>query len=342
MKAQARCDVSTCSLFGESARSKRFLRCFNKPVVLLSTALMLSSFDTTAATHQVSAAPKLTQPQMQQSASAEWVDIAQADLVYLHLEEGVVVLQLASQFAPRHTERFRQLVASGFYDGLSFYRVIDQFVLQAGLPDDEAHPQGQTLGKSVGQTGKWPALQAEFSWPIQPTKDYVLVQTDDIFAKETGFHQGFPVGRDGQQEWLLNCPNMVSMARNEAADSATTEFAIMQGQAPRHLDKNMSMIAKVVWGGEWLNLVKRGNKAEGGMIADFKKRSLIVKARMGNQLKPSEQLHLQVMNANSRTFADKLAAHRQRTSAFFHDKGNGKVDICYQQLPVRLKDAVNN
>ncbi|MBU2278361.1 MAG: peptidylprolyl isomerase, partial [Gammaproteobacteria bacterium] len=75
-----------------------------------------------------------------QAAEEVWLDIPQSELVYLQLEQGTVVFKLADQFAPRHTERFRQLVRAGFYQGLTFYRVIDQFVLQAGLPEDEKHP----------------------------------------------------------------------------------------------------------------------------------------------------------------------------------------------------------
>lgn len=338
MEAKALLCVSVLKSLAASLARKGLGRPSAHKAWLLSLGIVCCGFhaSTSAASGQASTAQQLAKPpvQLQQQVEPEWLDLAQAELVYLQLEQGVVVLQLASPFAPRHAERFRQLVESGFYDGLSFYRVIDQFVLQAGLPDDEKHPNGHTR--------QWPALKAEFMWPsdTHPAKDFVLVQTDDIFAKETGFRAGFPVGRDAKEEWLLNCPNMVSMARNEAADSATTEIAIMQGQAPRHLDRNMSMVAKVVWGGEWLNLVKRGDKASGGMIADFSQRSLIVKARMGTQLSTTEQIPLQILNAKSRAFMDKLAAHRQRSSAFFHDKGNGKVDICYQQLTVRRKEAV--
>jgi hypothetical protein len=45
------------------------------------------------------------------------------------------------------------------------------------------------------------------------------------------------------------------------------------------------------------------------------------------------------MNTNSAEFADKVAKHRARDSEFFHYKGLKKVDICYQQVPVRLVAA---
>ena len=98
-----------------------------------------------------------------------------------------MVLQLADAFTPLTSARFRQLVQQRFYDGLAFYRVIDQFVLQAGLPEGELHPNQKPQ--------QHPALPAEFSWPIRSTDPYTPVQSGDLLAEETGFNQGFAVGR---------------------------------------------------------------------------------------------------------------------------------------------------
>ena len=126
------------------------------------------------------------------AASAEqqqsWVDIPQQQLVYLQLSDGdkavgQVVLQLADPFTPKTSVRFRQLVQDRFYDGLAFYRVIDQFVLQAGLPENETHP--------AKLTKPYPPLPAEFSWPIRSDDSYTPVQSGDLLAEETGFNQGF-------------------------------------------------------------------------------------------------------------------------------------------------------
>lgn len=263
------------------------------------------------------------------AAEAIWLDIPQSELVYLQLEHGTLVFKLADQFAPRHTERFRQLVRGGFYQGLTFYRVIDQFVLQAGLPEDEIHP--------TQPQAKWPGVKAEFSWPIRPTDHYNLVQKPEMLAAETGFNQGFAVGRENGREWLLNCPLTVNMARNNDADSGTTDFALMRGQAPRHLDQNMSVFAKVVWGAEILNGVKYGDPQSGGMIANPKERSKIIKATLGSDLPVSAQLALQWQDTSSVAFSEALTQRRLRGNDFFKHKGNGALDICYSQVPVRLK-----
>lgn len=263
------------------------------------------------------------------AADEVWLDIPQTELVYLQLEQGTVVLKLADQFAPRHTERFRKLVRSGFYQGLTFYRVIDQFVLQAGLPEGEKHPKQHK--------SDWPAVPAEFSWPVRPADRYTLVQKPEMLAAETGFNHGFAVGRDNGQEWLLNCPLTINMARGTDANSGTTDFALMRGQAPRHLDRNMSVFAKVVWGAELLNGVKYGPAQTGGMIVNPQDRSRIVNATLGSDLPENQRLPLQWQDIGSPAFAEALAQRRQRSNEFFKHKGNGALDICYSQLPVRLK-----
>lgn len=260
---------------------------------------------------------------------AEFVDIPQQQLAYLQLAQGTVVLLLADHFTPQTTARFRQLVQQRFYDGLPFYRVIDQFVLQAGLPQGEAHPRLQSQ--------RYSGIPPEFSWPFKNDDDFVLVQQDDLLARQTGFKQGFALGRDSGQEWLLHCPNVVVMARSTSADSATTDFAIMQGQAPRHLDKNMAIFARVIWGQQLLNQVIRATPEQAGLLGPADQRSYIRQIRLGTELDASQQLALQIQHPASAAFAAKMASRRQRTDDFYLDKGNGKLDICYQPLAVRLK-----
>lgn len=265
-----------------------------------------------------------------------WVDIPQQQLVYLQLSDGKksvgqVVLQLADPFTPKTSARFRQLVHDRFYDGLPFYRVIDQFVLQAGLPENEKHPA--KLNKV------YPPIPAEFSWPIRGEDSHTPVQSGDLLADETGFNQGFAVGRAKGREWLIHCPNLVNMARDSNPASATTDFAIMQGQAPRHLDQNMNVFGRVIWGTEVLNLIPRGDKAAGGMLAVNMRRGVIVSARLGSELPSAAQLPLQQQLTSSADFQQMLQRRRARSDEFYQDKGNGKLDICYLGAPVRLKTA---
>ncbi len=52
----------------------------------------------------------------------------------LHTSAGPIELELFDDAAPRTVENFRTLAARGFYDGLTFHRVIPGFMIQGGCP----------------------------------------------------------------------------------------------------------------------------------------------------------------------------------------------------------------
>ncbi len=49
--------------------------------------------------------------------------------------KGDIELELFDEDAPKTVENFRKLAADGFYDGLSFHRVISDFMIQGGCPN---------------------------------------------------------------------------------------------------------------------------------------------------------------------------------------------------------------
>ena len=73
--------------------------------------------------------------------------------LYMDLEHGRVVIDLRPDLAPRHVARIKELARAGFYDGLTFHRVIDGFMAQGGDPE----------GNGTGGSGR--KIPAEFSAP---------------------------------------------------------------------------------------------------------------------------------------------------------------------------------
>ena len=67
------------------------------------------------------------------------------------LDGGDVVIGLRPDLAPKHVEQITKLAKDGFYDGLTFHRVIDGFVAQGGCPD------------GTGMDGSGTHIPAEFS-----------------------------------------------------------------------------------------------------------------------------------------------------------------------------------
>ena len=76
--------------------------------------------------------------------------MAEEQLVFT-LEGGDVVIKLRPDLAPKHVEQITKLARDGFYDGLTFHRVIDGFVAQGGCPN----------GNGMGGSGTH--IPAEFS-----------------------------------------------------------------------------------------------------------------------------------------------------------------------------------
>jgi peptidylprolyl isomerase len=87
----------------------------------------------------------------------------------------------------------------------------------------------------------------------------------------------------------------VAFARNVDANSASTEFYIMIGQATRHLDRNMSTIGPVIYGVPAIQALNRANMNNAsGVIEDTDKRSKIIWAKLAKDVSPQNQLKIQV------------------------------------------------
>jgi len=72
--------------------------------------------------------------------------------IYLDLDYGRVVIRMRPDLAPRHVERVKHLIRGGYYDGMVFHRVIENFAAQTG------DTKGDGTGAGTGRT-----INAEFS-----------------------------------------------------------------------------------------------------------------------------------------------------------------------------------
>ena len=71
--------------------------------------------------------------------------------ITIETSQGNVVIETLPKIAPKHVKRIKELVKTGFYDGIIFHRVIEGFMAQTGDPD----------GNGTGGSGQ--NLKAEFS-----------------------------------------------------------------------------------------------------------------------------------------------------------------------------------
>jgi len=251
-----------------------------------------------------------------------WREVDPDNLVFMDLLEGRVTIELNPVFAPETVKQFRRLVQERFYDGLSFYRVIDGFVAQGGD------------GSDLGEVSNVPLIDAEFE--ISPPEDMVFtrVQKNDLFAPETGFVDGFAAARDPAEEktWLAHCPGIVAMARNDDPDSSRTDFYIVLGQAPRYLDRNMNIFGRVIDGMEAVQKIRRGKTVDNGIIEDETATSRIRSMRLAADIPEDQRLSAYVMDTTSEGFEDLLDSRRNRKQRFFHQKPPKVLDVC--QVPM--------
>ncbi|HEX4211975.1 MAG TPA: peptidylprolyl isomerase [Candidatus Dormibacteraeota bacterium] len=63
------------------------------------------------------------------------IDQSQSYEATLETDKGSIVIALSPKEAPKSVNNFVFLAREGFYDGLTFHRVVDDFVVQAGCPE---------------------------------------------------------------------------------------------------------------------------------------------------------------------------------------------------------------
>ena len=76
--------------------------------------------------------------------------------IVLETDSGNVTIMLYNE-TPRHRDNIIALVNRGFYDGLLFHRVIEDFMIQTGVSISRNAPEGQLLGDGKYETYKIPA-----------------------------------------------------------------------------------------------------------------------------------------------------------------------------------------
>ena len=254
----------------------------------------------------------------------EWRTVDPENLVVMDVSYGRVLIELSPAFAPKHAERFRALVKAKFYDGKSFYRVIDGFVAQGGIGEGDDK-----------KTPEWPPLKAEFDRKIENDVVFTPLGSPDLFADEVGHVDGFPVGRDWKdgRMWLLHCPGTVAMARDNDPDTGGTEFYVPIGHAPRRLDRNLTAFGRVLEGMQYLQKLNRGDpKVESGVIQDASKRDPIVRVQMAADMPAAERPSIQVTDTTSAAFAD-YKAQRRNPAPEFYKKPSSNLDICAFNAP---------
>jgi len=246
-----------------------------------------------------------------------WRQVDPENTIYIDTVHGRVVVELYPEIAPRHVERIKTLARGGFYNGLIFHRVIDDFMAQTGDP----------LGTGEGASSL-PDLRQEFMFRRGPDMPFVEAAVQS--RARLGFYKALPIESQPDAQMAvtadgrvsanaLHCQGVVSMARAEPENSANSQFFIMR--APNTaLDKRYTIFGRVVWGMDAVMRIAVGNPppAPDRMLA----------VRIAADVPEAERAPIYVLRTDGPQFRDLIEETRRERRADF--------SVCDVQIPTRV------
>ena len=238
-----------------------------------------------------------------QAPDEAWRDLDPENTLYVDLEYGRVILELYPEIAPIHVERIKTLTREGFYDYISFHRVIEGFMNQTG------DPKGDGTGDS-----DLPDITAEFTFRRGSDMPVTLVGARPSGQGDigVGFYKALPIAtqptsqgiltKDGKvAAFGLHCKGVTSMARATDPNSANSQFFLMRDTSP-HLDTQYSIWGNTVFGHEHLTKIKVGSKGENPeFVPDVMK-----KVQVAADVPQAERVNVQVLKPGSAAFKNCL------------------------------------
>jgi peptidylprolyl isomerase len=194
-------------------------------------------------------------PRLDQPKDGEWRTVDPESLLVIQTTKGRILVEMIPEIAPKTVARVKELARQHFYDGLTFHRVIDDFMAQGGDPAGDGSG-GSTL----------PNIPGEFVFRHGPDAPYVKISSDS--GVEQGFVRSAPVfgqssdlaalTNDGKVNgWARFCTASAGFARANDPDSGNSQFFLMR--APKaDLEKNYTVWGRVLVGEDVVRALKTG------------------------------------------------------------------------------------
>lgn len=266
---------------------------------------------------------------------ADWHALDPADTLYMELASGRVIIELAPQFAPHHVANIKTLVREKYFDGLAFLRAHDNYVVQWGDPNADARAGDKEQPRPFGNAQK--KLKAEFTMPLAKDLPFTPLPDRDGYAPQTGFSGDFPAARDAKAgtAWATHCYGTLGVGRDLDADSGSgAELYVVITGASRWLDRNITVVGRVLKGMELLAALPRGT----GTLGFYEKpeqRTPITSIRLASDVPAAERTNLEVLRTDTPTFAALVESRRNRKDDFYKVPA-GYIDVCSIPLTVRV------
>jgi peptidylprolyl isomerase len=262
---------------------------------------------------------------LEQSPASDWAPLDPEYTLYMELAAGRVVIQLSPDFSPEHAQNVRALARAHYWDGAAITRVQDNYVVQWGPPDDAPRNVGSARAE----------IEAHEYYRSASGLPFTRLPDGDSYAPQNGFTNGFWAARNGRGEtWMIHCYGAIGVGRdNPPSTGNSTELYTVIGQAPRHLDRNLAMVGRVVQGMELLTSLPRGTGPL-GFYENPEQRTAIRSVRLASEVPADARTNLEALRTDSQTFRDVIESRRHRREEFFAEP-TGHINVCNVPLPVR-------
>ena len=158
----------------------------------------------------------------------------------------------------------------------------------------------------------------------------------DNYADQVGFSNGFAAARDTHEKrtWLTHCYGAVGVGRDIASNSGNdAELYAVIGHAPRHLDRNVTIVGRIVQGMELLSSLPRGT-GPAGFYKTRAEQLRISTIELASNLPESQQSHLEVLKTESNAFQKIIDSKRNIVNDWYQHSPK-KIELCNVPLPVR-------
>ncbi len=251
--------------------------------------------------------------------AADWRTPDPQNVLVIDTNRGRILVELTPDVAPQAAARLRDLAKAGFYDGQTFFRVIDNFMDQTGDPTNTG-----TGGSSQAN------LPAEFTFRRSALTPLTVI------GKANGLESGF-VGVTpviGQtldlavitadhrvSAWPTFCAGVVGLARADDPASANSQFFLMRADN-QNLDQKYTAAGRVIAGMDVVRAIKTGEPVEAPQ-------DRMLTVRVLADMPPADRPRVKVIDPAGPSFAATVARVRAEKANTF--------SICDIIFPVDLK-----
>ncbi len=258
----------------------------------------------------------------------DWRHPDSQNLLELKLATGSVWIELAPQFAPQHVANIKHLVRQRFFDQTSIIRVQENYVVQWGDPKAETK-EAVPFAKAKKNVG------VEFFRDLDEVS-FQAIDSRDAYADKVGFVDGFPAASDGKRVWLAHCYGMVGVSRAMEADSGNgSGLYVVIGHAPRHLDRNVTLVGRVLSGMSLLTTLPRGT----GSLGFYETQDELVPiTSMRLAADADTRFEQQIMKTDSLAFGEHVTKRTTRSEDWFLEP-TGRIELCNVGVPQRTVPA---